>query len=226
VFIHFCSLSVQENKTSFENLIQSIRKREAEKKTAVKCNLSTSDEDDPVGIPEDCIKETRVQKVTGQKTIIKGCVVVSDEEQDVTENGYGLHEPSVSTSSMYDTKMISNVGENMNCNEVLSETTSDTDYEGDMDEAMSPVLGRNTVTNSSRRESEIHYEAKLTENLTPDMFEKSLSVSSSQKCSSSVKHSEEVEQNESGDEDSNQSFSLLTEYTQGNKCHLKRDSLK
>jgi hypothetical protein len=235
--IHFHLLSVQQNKASFENLIQSIKKREAENKTAIERNLVVNDEeDDCVVIPVDSVKEACAQKEVGQKTTVESCLTVSDKN-DAVENGYGLCEPSVSMSPTNETRRVSNVGDDVNYNENISETTFDMNYESDTDEAMSPVLGRNTVTNCSRVESEKYSKGEPTQNLTPDMFEKSLSRSSTQKCSSPVQQSKEIERDQNSDAFNNQNFSLLAEHTQGKNviltlsllehvCHARRHTVQ
>lgn len=218
MIFHLHLLSVQQNKTSFEKLIQSIREREAEKKTSVKQNLVI---DDVENESEDTVKESHVQNVVGQRVIVKHC---SDE--DAMESEYNLNDPSGSMSPKNVTSTISNLGDKMNHNENISETTFDVNYEGDTDDTTSPVLGRHTVTDCSRKENEkTCYEREPSQNLTPDMFEKSLSMPCSKKCSSSVKQSQEVERDDDRDAGSSQSFSLLAEQIQGNKCQCNTFSV-
>jgi hypothetical protein len=196
-----------------------IKKREAEKKTAVKQNLVVNgEEDDCVEIPVDSIKEACAEEVVGQKTAMESCVSVSDENYAV-ENRYDLCEPSVSMAPTSDTRMVNNVGDNVNCNENISEALCDMNYGSDTDEAVSPVLCRNTVGNCSRVESDKYSKREPTQNLTPDMLEKSSSRSGTQKCSSPVKQSKEVEAGDNSDLCNNQNTSLLAEHTQGNRCH-------
>jgi hypothetical protein len=200
MIIHLHLLSVQQNKTSFEKLIQSIREREAEKKFSVKQNLVISDEENDF---KDSTKDAHVQNVVRQRTIMKNRIIISDDDDDdAMEKEYDLNDPSGSRSPK---------------NETASETTFDVNYEGDTDDTVSPVLGGHTANDCSRKEHEKCYEREPPQNLTPDMFEKSLSISSSKKCSSSVPQMREVDRDEDSDAGSSQSFSLLAEQTQGNK---------
>lgn len=176
---------------------------------------------------EDTVKEAHVQNVVAQRVIMKNCIIISDEEDDdAMENECNLNDAPDSMSPKNETSMISNLCDKMNHNENISETTFDVNHEGDTDDTLSPVLGRHTVTDCSRKENEkTCYEREPSQNLTPDMFEKSLSMSCSKKCSSSVKQSREVERDEDSDAGSSQSFSLLAEQIQGNKCQCNTFSV-
>lgn len=223
MIIHLHLLSVQQNKTSFEKLIQSIREREAENKTSVKQNLVINDVENDF---EDTVKEAHVQNVVGERVIMKNCITISEEEDDAMDNEYNLNDPSGSMPAKNETSIISDLGDKMNHNENISETTFDVNYEGDTGDTMSPVLGRHTVTDYSSKENEkTCYVREPSQNLTPDMFEKSLSMSCSKKCSSSEKQSREVERDEDSDAGSSQSFSLLAEQIQGNKCQCNTFSV-
>ncbi|XP_023722803.1 E3 ubiquitin-protein ligase RAD18 isoform X2 [Cryptotermes secundus] len=201
---------IHQNKTSFEKLIQSIREREAEKKTSVKQNFVINDVENDF---EDTVKEAGVQNVVGLRVIMKNCS--AEEDSDAIKNEYDLNDHSSSMSSKNVTSMISNLGDKVNHNDNISETTFDVNYEGDTDDTLSPVLGRHTVTDCSRKEIEkTRYEREPSQNLTPDMFEKSLSMPCSKKYSSSVKQSQEVERDDERDAGSSQSFSLLAEQIQ------------
>jgi hypothetical protein len=215
MLIHFHLLAVQQNKTSFENLIDSIKKWEAEKKTAIKQNLVINDEeDDSVRVPVDSVQNACVQKAVIQKTAMEDCVI-GTEEGDAMESGYELCDPSVTMSAMNQTTAVSNVEDNVNYDENIKERTCDMSYEGDADEALSPVLGRNTGTSSTRVKKEKRSEGEPTQISKPDVSERSLSRSSAQKCISLIPQSKEVETGESSDAMGNQTLSLLAEETQG-----------
>lgn len=188
---------IQNNKTSFEKLIQSIRNRESEKKTLVKRKLVLDDEKND---SEDGNKEAQVQNVSGQKCTVRNRVINSDEEDAVVEKGYGCHEPCGSMSP---------ITENVADDEKSSDETFDMNYEADTDESPSPVLGRSIVGNCSRKETEKRYEGELTDNLTPDMFGMSLSRSSTEKCSSAAQRDENSETG------SIQSITGISQHTQG-----------
>ncbi|XP_021927433.1 postreplication repair E3 ubiquitin-protein ligase rad18-like isoform X2 [Zootermopsis nevadensis] len=206
---------MQQNKASFENLIQSIKKREAEKKTAVEQNLVVNDgKDARIGIAVDVNKETCAQKEVDQKTPMESCGTVTEAGHAMVVNGIGLCEPSVSMSPTDDTANISNVGGNVNCNENIIETAFHMNYETDTEEAVSPVLGRNIATVCAGDESENYSKGESTQNLSLDMFEKSFSRSGVQKCGSPVQKSKEIEREENSDSCNNQNFSLLAEHTQ------------
>jgi hypothetical protein len=210
MLIHFHLLAVQQNKTSFENLIDSIKKREAEKKTAIKQNLVVNDEeDDSVRVPIDSVQNACVQKAA-----MEDCVI-GTEEGDAMQSGYELRDPSVTMSAMNQTTAISNVEDNVNYDENIKERTCDMSYEGDTDEALSPVLVRNTGTSSTRVKKEKRSEGEPTQNSKPDVSERSLFRSSAQKCISLIPQSKEVETGESSDAMGNQTLSLLAEDTQG-----------
>jgi hypothetical protein len=123
-----------------------------------------------------------------------------DDDDDARENEY---DPSSSMSPNNETNMISNDGGDM------SEATCDVNYGGDTDHTVSPVLGKHTVTDCSIKGNK-YYEREPPQNLTPDMFGKSLSLSCSRICSASLQQSQDV--------DSGQSSSLLP----GNSCHALR----
>jgi hypothetical protein len=211
--IHLHLLSVQQNKTSFEKLIQSIREREAENKTSVKQNLVISNEENE---SEDTAKEALVRSVAGPRVIRKTHIIVSDDDDDgdgAKENEYGLNDPSSTMSPRNDTN-ISNDGGDMNH---ISETC-DANYEGDTDDTLSPVLGKHTIIDCSIKGNKKYYEKEPPQNLTPDMFEKSLSLPCSKMCSYSLQQPREAEKDEDSDASSSQSFSLLPEQVKGNRC--------
>jgi hypothetical protein len=202
MIIHLHLLSVQQNKTSFEKLIQSIREREAGKKTLV----LSDDENES----EDSAKEAHVQNVVGRRVTKKTHRITGDEDEGM-ENEYKLNDPSSSMSSKVETNMISNTGGDMSHNENISETTFDVNYEGDTGDTVSPVLGKHTITDCSIKENKKCYETEPFQNLTPDLFERSLPLSCNKRCSPSLQQSWD------SDAGSSQSFSLLPEQIKGKK---------
>lgn len=202
VIIHLHLFSVQNNKTSFEKLIQSIRNRESEKSTLVKQKLDLSEEKSD---SEDRNKEAQVQNVYGQKCTVRTHIINSDEEEEeeeaVVDKGCGVYEPCGNMSPVI---------ENVSDNENISDETFDMNYEADRDEALSPVLGRSMVTNCSRKETETSYDAELTVSLTIDMFGKSMLRSSNDKCNSAA------QRDENSDTGSSHSISSLSQHAQGN----------
>lgn len=179
VIIHVHLFSVQSNKASFEKLIQSMRDREAGKKTVVKRKLILSDE----GSDSEDNTEAQVQNVSGQKCTTENRLNTIDEE-DTVEEGCGSMSPII---------------EDVSDDDKASDETMDMNYEPDTDEAPSPVLGRNIVTNCAKMETEKHYEGELYDCLTLDVSVKSTSRSSTKKCVSAAQQSEDVETDENSE---------------------------
>jgi hypothetical protein len=194
IYIHL--FSVQSNKASFEKLIQSMRDREAGKKTVVKRKLILSDE----GSDSEDNTEAQVQKVSGQKCTMGNRLNTMDEE-DTVEEGCVSMSPII---------------EDVSDDDKASDETIDMNHEADTDEALSPVLGRNIVTNCARMDTEKHYEGELYDCLTPDMSMKSTSRSSTKNCVSAAQQSRDVETDENSETGSKQTISILSQHTQAN----------
>jgi len=197
VIIHFHLFSVQDNKASFEKLIQSMRHREAAKKTVAKRKLILSDEGSD---SEDKDAEAQLQNVSGLKCTMENLINTIDEE-DAVEKGCG----SLST-------IIEDVSDDDRANDEMT----DMNYEADTDEAPSPVLGRNVATNSSRMETEKHYKVELSLSLTPDMSAKSTSRSSTKKCNSAALQSKDIETDENSETGSKQTISIHSQHMHAN----------
>jgi hypothetical protein len=197
IIITFYLFSVQNNKASFEKLIQSMRDREAGKKTVVKRKLILSDEGSD---SEDKNTEAQVQKVSGQKYSMEIHINTIDEEDTV---GKGC-------------RSMSPIIEDVSDDDNASDETIDMNYEADTDEAPSPVLGRNIVSNCARIETEKCNEGELSDSLTPDMSVKSTSRSSTKKCISAAQQSKDVETEENSETGSKQTISILSQRTQAN----------
>lgn len=197
VIIHIHLFSVQNNKASFEKLIESMRDREAGKKTVVKRKLILSDEGCD---SEGKNTEAQVQKVSGQKCTMESRINTLDEE-DTVDEGCGSTSPII---------------EDVSDDDMASDETIDMNYEADKDEVPSPVLGRNIVTNCARVETEKRYEGKVCDSLTPDMCVKTTSRSSTKKCVSAAQRSNDVETDENSETGSKQTISILSHHTQAN----------
>jgi hypothetical protein len=195
--IHIHLFSVQNNKASFDKLIQSMRDRETGKKTVVKRKLILSDEEND---SEENNTEARVQKVSGSKCTMENRINTIDEEEkeDTIEKGCGSVSPIIKDDDN------------------ASDETIDMNYEADTDEPTSPVLGRNIVVNCSRMEIEKHYEGELSDSLTPDMSVKSTSGSSTKKRFSPAQRSQDVEADENSETGRKQTISILSQHTQAN----------
>ena len=196
VIFHIHLFSVQNNKASFEKLIQSMRDREAGKKTAAKRKLILSDEGSD---SEDKNAEAQVQKVSGLKCTMEIHINTIDKE-DTVEKGCGSLSPII---------------EDVSDDDKASDETIDMNYEADTDEAPSPVLGRNVVTNS-RTETEKRYEGELTDSLTPDVSVKSTTRSSTKKCVSAAQQPKDVEMDENSETGSKQTISIHSQHTLAN----------
>jgi hypothetical protein len=179
-----------------------MRNREAGKKTAVKRKLILGVEEND---SEDGNKEAWAQNVSGQKHAERSHVIISDEDDNAVQKEYGLCEPC---------GRMSPVIENVSDDDSISKETFNMIYKAGTDEALSPILGRNVVSNS-RKEIEECREGELTESITPDMFGKNVSRSNTEKCNSVSPWSKDVERDESST-GSNQSISILSQRTQGN----------
>jgi hypothetical protein len=170
---------IRDNKASFEKLIQSMQDREARKKTVVKRKLILSDEGSD---SEDENTDAQLQKVSGLKCTTENRINTIDEE-DAVQKGCSSLSPII---------------EDVSDDDKASDKT-DMNYEADTDEAPSPVLGRNIVTNCSRMETEKRYEGELSDSLTPDMSVKSMSRSNTKKCVSAAQQSKDVETDENSE---------------------------
>lgn len=203
VIIHIHLFSGQNNKASFEKLIQSVRNREAGKKTVVKRKLILSDEESDF---EDKSKAVQVHKVSGQKCTMENPINTTEEE-DTVEKGSGLYEPCGSMSPII---------EDVSDDDETSDEMLDTNYESDKDEALSPVLGRNIDTNCSRMETEKRYKGELCDNLTPDISVKIVSRSGTKKCIAVAQQSKDVETDDNSETGSKQTISILSQHAQAN----------
>jgi hypothetical protein len=186
-----------------------MRDRKAGTKTVVKRKLILSDEEND---SEENNTEARIQKVSGQKCTMENRINTVEQE-DAIKKGCGSMSP-----------IIVDVSDDDNAND----DTNDTNYEADTDEATSPVLGRNIVTNCSRMETEKRYEGELSDSLTPDMSVKSMSGSSTDlsakstsgsgtmKRISAAQRSHDVEADENSETGRKQTISVLLQHTQAN----------
>jgi len=174
-----------------------MRDREAGKKTVVKRKLILSDEKND---SEENNTEAQAQKVSGQKCTTANRINSVDEE-DAVQEGCGSMLPII---------------EDVSDDDKASDETTDMNYEADTDEATSPVLGRNFVTNCSRMENEKCYEGELSDSLTPDMSVKSMPRSSTKKCISAAQQSQDVGTDENSETGNEQTISILSQHTQAN----------
>jgi hypothetical protein len=168
-----------------------MRDRDTGKKTVVKRKLILSDEED---VSEDKNEEARVQQVSGQKFTMENRINTVGEE-DTVEKGCSLYE---TCGSML--PIIEHVSDDK-----ASDETIDMNYEADIDESPSPVLGRNIVTDCSRMETE-----------TPDMSVKRMSRSRTKNCVSAAQQSKTVEMDQNSDKGSKQTINVLSQHTQAN----------
>jgi hypothetical protein len=198
VIIHVHLLAVQNNKTSFEKLIQSMRDRDPGKKTVVKRKLILSDEED---VSEDDNEEARVQQVSEQKFTMENRINTVGEE-DTVEKRCGLYETCGSMSPII---------EHVSDDDKASDETINMNYEADTDESPSPVLGRNMVTDCSRMETERYYEGELS-----DMSVKRMSRSRTKNCVSAAQQSKTVEMDQNSEKGSKQTINVLSQHTQAN----------
>ena len=196
VIVHVLLFSVQYNKASFEKLIQSIRDRDAGKKTAAKRKLVLSDEGSD---SKDTNAEAQLQKVSGPKCTMENRINTIDE--DAIEKGCGSLSP---------------ITEDVSDDDKDSDETIDMSYEPDTDETPSPVLGRNMVAVCSRMETEKRYEGELSDGLTPDVSVKGASRSSTKKCVSAAQQSKDVETDENSETGNKQTISIHSQHTQAN----------
>ena len=180
-----------------------MRKREAGKKTVVKRKLILSDEEYD---SEDKNKAVQVHEVSGQERTMEN-PINTIEEEDTVEKGSGLCEPCGSMSPII---------EDVSGDDETSDEMLDMNYESDKDEARSPVLGRNIVTNCSRMETEKRYEGELCDSLTPDISVKIVSRSSTKKCIAAAQQSKDVDTDDDSETGSKQTISILSQHTRAN----------
>jgi len=170
--------------------------REARKKTVVKRKLILSDEGSD---SEDENTDAQLQKVSGLKCTTENRINTIDEE-DAVQKGCSSLSPII---------------EDVSDDDKASDKT-DMNYEADTDEAPSPVLGRNIVTNCSRMETEKRYEGELSDSLTPDMSVKSMSRSNTKKCVSAAQQSKDVETDENSETGSKRTISIHSQHMHAN----------